>query len=1007
MLKKAKIKRHRLNPNGVWLKHACKDTRLRFIVLMGGASSGKSYSVAQIFPILAFLENTNHLVMRKVGASIDKTIYADFKASIHNSVLRWKRNGEVEIEQPLSELCTFKQNCIEFKCGARIDFSGLDDPEKIKGISQYKRVFLDELSEYDESDFKQIRLRLRGMEGQQIISAFNPISEEHWIKKHWLDREQWNDVPMEIDGIPKELCAVKSVRMNSEKMILNPNTGEYDRHAPDTIVIQSTYLNNFWVVGSPDGKYGYYDQQAIATFENDRINDPDYYQVYALGEWGHIRTGAEFFPSFSHGVVCGRFKYNPELPIHISMDSNVLPYVTATFFQKEYKPDDVQQVTQIDELPIESPNNSARKAAKVIAKRLKEYGYSDKVYLHGDASGKAANTIDCENRSFFDLVIDELEREGFDVVDNIGKRNPSVATTGEFINAVWDGRVPGVSIRIDDDCTVSIDDYQAVQKDENGAIAKQKVTNPVTKQKYEAHGHCFVGDTLVETDHGKVPIKDVKIGDKVLTRFGYSTVYNSLCTSRNTQYFHVIVCGKTLKCTYDHPIYTTRGFLPAYQLKVGDEVLILNNGNLCIERLQRTTVSSFIAILTQNVRAIGDTLKAGLKLTANGKKSHSTATFGLSSVAKFPKVIMFTTLMGMSITIQSTTLLCCLGLSTLSIMVRTCLKSKRNSTNSNSIQSEIKRQHGMGQKKDLNGTRKTQRSRWQNVNIGRTIASAVAKSFRAVRYKVANSAGIIANQSGEETKGLTMWSALAQFAALNLLSISTLGKSVVAGHVPASIAGRADVYDISVEDAEFIADDVLVHNCTDTLRYIAHDLLRQQYTDFSMGRKRSLYSESEFNMFNPSTEYDYERTAVYVIPSIGGLFVLARLARVGDRWHLTDVCRRGVKGNEEIERAVMSLPADQYMVECPPAYFQMVRNLRSSLGNVSVLRMGADVRTRIMATSDWVRSHVRINPDMLGEAEYGQFINDVLDYSDTSSDDTVGASAALSGLARVIVRNGL
>lgn len=684
MLKKAKIKRNRLNPNGVWLKHACKDTRLRFIVLMGGASSGKSYSVAQIFPILAFLENTNHLVMRKVGASIDKTIYADFKASIHNSVLRWKRNGEVEIEQPLSELCTFKQNCIEFKCGARIDFSGLDDPEKIKGISQYKRVFLDELSEYDESDFKQIRLRLRGMEGQQIISAFNPISEEHWIKKHWLDREQWNDVPMEIDGIPQELCAVKSVRMNSEKMILNPNTGEYDRHAPDTIVIQSTYLNNFWVVGSPDGKYGYYDQQAIATFDNDRINDPDYYQVYALGEWGHIRTGAEFFPSFSHGVVCGRFKYNPELPIHISMDSNVLPYVTATFFQKEYKPDDVQQVTQIDELPIESPNNSARKAAKVIAKRLKEYGYSDKVYLHGDASGKAANTIDSENRSFFDLVIDELEHEGFEVEDCIGNKNPSVATTGEFINAVWDGRVPGVSIRIDDDCTVSIDDYQAVQKDENGAIAKQKVTNPVTKQKYEAHGHV-----------------------------------------------------------------------------------------------------------------------------------------------------------------------------------------------------------------------------------------------------------------------------------------------------------------------------------SDCLRYIAHDLLRQQYTDFSMGRKRSLYSESEFNMFNPSTEYDYERTAVYVIPSIGGLFILARLARVGDRWHLTDVCRRGVKGNEEIERAVMSLPADQYMVECPPAYFQMVRNLRSSLGNVSVLRMGADVRTRIMATSDWVRSHVRINPDMLGDAEYGQFINDVLDYSDTSSDDTVGASAVLSGLARVIVRNGL
>ena len=664
-----------LSPNAFWLLRYTLDPSVRFIVMYGGSSSGKSYSAAQVISLLTYYEGGNNLVMRKVGASIEKTIYSDFRAALSGI-------------ESLNGRYRFKQNSIVFNNGTKIDFSGLDDPEKIKGISQYKRVFLDELSEYDETDFKQIRLRLRGKKGQQIMAAFNPISEEHWIKKKWFDREEWHELPMtlEFDGVllPQELCAVKSVRMNSEKLILNPNTGEYDRHAPDTIVIQSTYLNNFWVVGSPDGKYGYYDQQAIATFENDRINDPDYYQVYALGEWGHIRTGAEFFPSFSHGVVCGKFKYNPKLPIHISMDSNVLPYVTATFFQKEYKPDDVQQVTQIDELAIESPNNSARKAAKVIAGRLKEYGYSDKVYLHGDASGKAANTIDPNNRSFFDLVIDELEHEGFEVEDCIGNKNPAVATTGEFINAVWDGRVPGVSIRIDNDCTTSIDDYQAVQKDENGAIAKQKVTNPVTKQKYEAHGHV-----------------------------------------------------------------------------------------------------------------------------------------------------------------------------------------------------------------------------------------------------------------------------------------------------------------------------------SDCLRYVTYDLLRQQYTDFSMGRKRSLYSESEFKMFNPSTEYDYERTVVYVIPSIGGLFVLARLARVGDRWHLTDVCRRGVKGNEEIEQAVMSLSADQYMVECPPAYFQMVRNLRNSLGNVSVLRMGADVRTRIMATSDWVRSHVRINPDMLADPEYGLFINDVLDYSDTSSDDTVGASAVLSGLARIIVRNGL
>lgn len=667
-----RIDRELFSPNAFWLWKYTLDPSVRFIVLYGGSSSGKSFSVAQFFAILAYYEECSMLVMRKVGASIEKTIYADFKAAI---------NGI----DGLAECCRFKQNSIVFNNCGKIDFSGLDDPEKIKGISQYKRVFLDELSEYDETDFKQIRLRLRGQEGQQVVAAFNPISEEHWIKKRWFDREEWHEIPMSLtvggETLPPELCAVKSVRMNSEKLILNPNTGEYDRHAPDTIVIQSTYLNNFWVVGSPDGKYGYYDYQAIANFENDRINDPDYYQVYALGEWGHIRTGAEFFPSFNRGVVCGKFPFNPELPIHISMDSNVLPYVTATFFQKEYKPDDVQQVTQIDELPIESPNNSARKAAKVIAGRLREYGYTGKVYLHGDASGKAANTIDEKNRSFFDLVIDELEHEGFEVEDCIGNKNPSVATTGEFINAVWDGRVPGVAIRIDNDCTTSIDDYQAVQKDENGAIAKQKVTNPVTKQKYEAHGHV-----------------------------------------------------------------------------------------------------------------------------------------------------------------------------------------------------------------------------------------------------------------------------------------------------------------------------------SDTLRYAVHDLLRAQYTEFSMGRKRSIYSEGEFKFFNPATEYDYVQTIVYVLPSFGGRFALARLARIADRWHLTDVCLRAVKGNDEMGGWVRSFDAGQYVVECQPAYFPMVRDLRKDLPQVNVLKLGTDHRVRISAMSDWVRAHVHLDPEKMSEPEYAAFMGDVLDYNEQSPAEQMAASAVLSGLARIIIR---
>lgn len=468
----------KLNPNGFYLLKYLQDATLRFIILYGGSSSEKSYSVAQTILIQTLQDGENTLVMRKVGASIQKTIYEDYKVAA-------KGLG-------IDHLFKFQQNTI--KClynGAKIDFSGLDDPEKIKGISNYKRVHLEELSEFDEPDLKQIRKRLRGKVGQQIICTFNPVSETCWIKKKLFDTEKWHDVSMTVEiagkALPEELTKVKSIRMNSTKSILNPRTRQIEEHAPDMVVIQSTYLNNFWVVGSPDGTYGYYDEQCIADFEKDRLNDPDYYNVYALGEWGVIRTGSEFFGSFHRGRHSGEHPYIPYLPIHISVDNNVLPYISVSYWQVDLSAG--IKIWQFHETCAESPNNTVKKSSKLVAQYLKGIGYCDKVYLHGDASTKAANSIDDEKRSWMDLFIDTLQKEGFEIEDKVGNKNPSVAMTGEFINAIFDEIVPGIEIGIDESCTVSIEDYMSVQKDANGAILKTKVKNKTTMQTYEEHGH--------------------------------------------------------------------------------------------------------------------------------------------------------------------------------------------------------------------------------------------------------------------------------------------------------------------------------------------------------------------------------------------------------------------------------------------------------------------------------------------------------------------------------------
>ena len=472
------------NPLFFFLLMLMQNKTIRNIIMYGGSSSGKTYSVAQAILIFTLWEGTNTLVMRKVGASIRDTVYQDFKTAADQLGIThlFKFNDG-------NKIITCLQN------NARVVFKGLDDAEKIKGLSSFKRVVLDELSEFDETDYKQIRLRLRGIEGQQIICTFNPIKETHWIKKKVFDKQKWHDIPMEvvIDGqlIPEELTKVKSIKMNEPRIMMHKRTGEMIEHAPDTVVIQTTYLNNFWVVGSPDGTYGYYDEQCIATFEYDREHDPDYYNVYALGEWGVIRTGSEFFGSFNRGNHVVETVYDPSLPVHLSVDSNVLPYISISFWQIAIDSSQ-KQIRQIDEICAESPNNTVRKAARLTAKRLQAMGVC-KVVLHGDASTRAANNIDDEKRSFHDLFIDTLQKEGIEVEDKVSNRNPSVPMSGEFINAIYDNNLPGISIIIGENCHMSTEDYMSVQKDVNGGILKTKVKNKITMQTYEEHGH--ISDT--------------------------------------------------------------------------------------------------------------------------------------------------------------------------------------------------------------------------------------------------------------------------------------------------------------------------------------------------------------------------------------------------------------------------------------------------------------------------------------------------------------------------------
>lgn len=479
-----------LNPNGLHLLRYMADADIRIMSLRGGAGSGKSFSVAQCLLFRLVFCGESALVIKKIGASLKNTIYEDFIQASRTLCLE--------------DVLLFQQNTIRLKGkDARVDFCGMEDEERIKGISGYQRVFLDEATDFEYLEFEQIKLRLRGRKGQQIILAFNPIVDTHWLRTKFYDSESWQDIPIEgytatctgkvgkrniqfVIDASRELLKVKALRCNSAKDVVDAQ-GNVTTIQPNIIDIQSTYESNWWIVGAPNGQYGYVDVQTIANFEDARTKNPNYYNIYALGEWGKIKTGSEFFAQFKIGQHTGRCEYDRNLPVHLSVDNNVLPYITTSIWQIEYA--DGTHIRQIAEVLGTPPHNSVEQSARLVVDWLKAQRYNDTIYVHADASTRSANTIDADKRSFIDLYIKVLTDAGYEVSDCVCASNPSISMTGEFINALLLGDITDCTLKIDADCKVSITDYTSVQKDKNGAILKQRVKDKQTGNSYERYGH--------------------------------------------------------------------------------------------------------------------------------------------------------------------------------------------------------------------------------------------------------------------------------------------------------------------------------------------------------------------------------------------------------------------------------------------------------------------------------------------------------------------------------------
>lgn len=408
----------------------------RYVILYGSAGSGKSVSVAQKIVMRCLSETGTEdnpfkhriAVIRKYKTSLKQSVYEQIKS--------------VCISMGIQDFVSFNESYMNFKFsnGAEIFCGGLDDSEKLKSLMATS-AWVEEATEIEESDFEQLDLRFRGMAQyyKQLILSFNPIDETHWIKKKFFD----------------------------------------NRDDSMAFIMHSTYKDNLFI----DDQYKHVLEERFKFDENQ-------YRIYVLGEWGRIKTGSEYYFNFRQEKhVSANVKYISGLPLHISFDFNVNPYISATVSQiyRRELPDkrSFYFVNVIDEFALRNPLNSTERLCEAIIDKWEsalKYG----VQIYGDASGKNRNTRG--NISDYDIVEYAFSKYMGNNSMNVPKANPMIKKRRNFVNKLLYGGF-NIQFQVSPECKKVINDFQVAIEEQDGSKKKQMGKDTLSHVVYEKNGH--------------------------------------------------------------------------------------------------------------------------------------------------------------------------------------------------------------------------------------------------------------------------------------------------------------------------------------------------------------------------------------------------------------------------------------------------------------------------------------------------------------------------------------
>lgn len=370
----------------------------RFLVLPGGAGSGKSIFCADKIVHRTLCEyNHKFLCLRKVGDTVEESIYAELIAAIEER----EATHEFKVNKT-------KHSFYHVPTGNWILCKGLDDVAKVKSIKGITGMWLEEATEFEEPDFDQLNLRIRGEKRNyiQYILSFNPIDENHWLKKRFIDHKD-----------------------------------------PNCTVLITTYQDNEYLTQEDI-------DQLLALSGKNKL----FFDVYVLAKWGVVVKSDKFFYAFANEKhIIDSYEPNKHLPITISFDFNVSP-MTAIVGQQL---DDMNSIV-FDELKIQQ--GSTEEMCELIKAKYVKWLYN--INITGDSTGYAREKVRRGNINSYLVIKEELGLADREIL--VRSKNPENKDARVLCNSV----LLHAGFKITKNCTETIEDmvYSAIEIKSSGRI---------------------------------------------------------------------------------------------------------------------------------------------------------------------------------------------------------------------------------------------------------------------------------------------------------------------------------------------------------------------------------------------------------------------------------------------------------------------------------------------------------------------------------------------------------